>query len=441
MLFCVAMLLVVTTTALEPAEQDQTPPTSETLTLPVSRLKSAVPRGDGIAPRKPTANAGRHDDPGGDAATGGVPGIESLTNFVDSFTTPGFDGAGNPQSVWPYSMVGRAPERNQTTRLNAPVIPVVLDLLLPNGSVFISFDGNKDLKKTLKSPVFEPSSFRTGFTQITDAMMRAQFWNRIPHDGEDDEDGGYHNLLVADPKPSRHMRVPFRTAAGQRAWFVFVDGTGAPVLSAVDFDTFVNLLFPATVPVDNTTLIGAAELAGDMTTRDLTTFLFDNVALFQGNINNCCILGFHSYDFEPGDVHNGNRDRRFVFDFASWVSPGLFLFGFEDVTGLSHEVAETFADPFVDNATPWWEVVDPFAGFSICQNNLEVGDVIEVLTSLPVYSVQMNDFTYHPQNVAMLPWFAFQSPSPAAKHAYSFPDETTLMSLSPGPLLPGCVPQ
>jgi hypothetical protein len=36
-----------------------------------------------------------------------------------------------------------------------------------------------------------------------------------------------------------------------------------------------------------------------------------------------------------------------------------------------------------------------------CQNNLEVGDVIENLPN-GVYSVTLHGFTYHPQNVAIL---------------------------------------
>jgi hypothetical protein len=107
-------------------------------------------------------------------------------------------------------------------------------------------------------------------------------------------------------------------------------------------------------------------------------------------------------------------------DYSSWISNGLLLFGFEDVTALSHEIAETFDDPFVDNATPWWQSVDPFLGSGLCQDNLETADVVEVLTTNSV--------------------FAFQSPSHAHLGAYSFPDETTLTSLSPGPLLPGCTP-
>jgi hypothetical protein len=76
-------------------------------------------------------------------------------------------------------------------------------------------------------------------------------------------------------------------------------------------------------------------------------------------------------------------------------------------------MSETFGDPFVDNATPWWLSIDPFFGNGLCQNNLETGDVIEVLSSNPVHAIPMHGRTYHPQNEALLPWFAFESPSTA----------------------------
>jgi len=56
--------------------------------------------------------------------------------------------------------------------------------------------------------------------------------------------------------------------------------------------------FPAT-ETDTSTPIGAAENAGDIRTRDLSTFLFPNAFLFNGNPNNCCVIGFHTYDLEP----------------------------------------------------------------------------------------------------------------------------------------------
>jgi hypothetical protein len=49
----------------------------------------------------------------------------------------------------------------------------------------------------------------------------------------------------------------------------------------------------------------------------------------------------------------------------------------------------------------------------------------------------MNGTTYHPQNEALLQWFEFQFPSTAIDGAYSYPDETTLPTLSPIQL-PGC---
>jgi hypothetical protein len=81
------------------------------------------------------------------------------------------------------------------------------------------------------------------------------------------------------------------------------------------------------------------------------------------------------------------RDGLLELDLA-WAL--LFSFGFEDLLALSHEMAETFNDPFISNATPWWESVDGFTGNGICGNILETGDVVEVLTTLPAYTVAMN---------------------------------------------------
>lgn len=190
----------------------------------------------------------------------------------------------------------------------------------------------------------------------------------------------------------------------------------------VDQNAFANALFPAT-PTDTTTPIGAAENAGDMTTADLSTFLFPNTFLFDGTPDDCCVIGFHTYDLEPGSASNHWRERRYVVDYASWISPGIFsdpTFG--DVSALSHELAEAFSDPFVGNATPWW-----LAPNGLCQNGLETGDVIEQLPNAQ-FPMTLNGFTYHPQNEALLPCFAGVAPSPAIHHAYSYPDTTVLTS-------------
>jgi hypothetical protein len=367
----------------------------------------------------------------------GIPGIDSIVNWSDQFISPGFDSNGNPQSVWPYTMVGNSPQSGQSASITAPVVPVKVELLGPDGSVALTFgpDG-KVINEALASPEFVSNAYTNGQGQFNDMMMRAEFADRLQ--GGDESD--WHTTLHPKLRTARTIKVPFLTASGTNAWYYFVNAAGQPVLGAVDYDTFGNLLFPSTYPFDSSTPVGAAELAGDITTRDMSTFLFNNTVLFAGTIQNCCILGYHTYDFEPGTSKNGNLPRLYVLNYSSWLSPGIFLFGLQDMTPWSHEMAETFNDPFLNNATPWWLSVDPFTGAGNCQNDLEVGDVVEVLDSLsPVSTIPGNGLTYHPQNVALFPWFAFESPSPANLGAYSFPDETTLMSLSPGPLLPGCV--
>ena len=85
-----------------------------------------------------------------------------------------------------------------------------------------------------------------------------------------------------------------------------------------------------------------------------------------------------------------------------------------DITALSHEIAETFNDPFVTsdgihNVMPWW-----LAPNGLCENNLETGDVIEGLANA-MFPITMNGLTYHPQNEALRPWFAWEFPSSALR--------------------------
>ena len=389
------------------------------------------------------APAKQHTAPLAGMAKQAQSGIDSLTSFTRQFTSPGFDSDGNPQSVWPYTMVGRDPRQNRTTRFNAPIIPVTVEMLDANGKVATTstgaplrmVTGNDTISLTLSSPVFQKFPYNTGNTQFTDGMMRAQFFNEVGDRDGDRDDQGYHTVLDPSVKPARTIQLPF----GTYRFAPKPDGSCCLFVLA-DIDVFANRLFPPTAD-DTTTVMGAAEHAGDMKTTDITTLLFRDVYLFfNGDPSACCVLGFHSIDVEPGTRGNGNRERDFVMNYASYMTDGLFGGGFEDVTAFSHEMSELFADPFVNNATPWWLSIDPFTGGALCQNNLETGDVVEVLSSNAVHSVPLHNRTYHPSNEALLQWFAFESPSSAKLGAYSWPDETTVTSLSPGPLLPGCVP-
>ncbi len=369
-------------------------------------------------------------------------GVDTLTNFSGQFTADGFDSFGNPQSVWPFTMVGRDPQLGRTTKFNAPIIPVNVELLDINGNVgrtasgapLRMVTGQDTINLTLNSPIYQKFPTTAGNVQLTDGMMRAQFANFVGDGDANGDDQGYHTVLNPSVKPTRTIQLKF----GSYLFAPKDDGTCCLFVLA-DINEFSNNLFPATAD-DTTTVMGAAEHAGDMKTTDITTLLFRDVFLFDGNPGNCCVLGFHSVDVEPGTRANGNRERDFVMNYASFMSDGLFGGGFEDVTAASHEMSELFDDPFINNATPWWLSIDPFTGNALCQNNLETGDVVEVLSSNPVASVPLHNRTYHPQNEALLQWFAFEQPSSAHLGALSFPDETTVTSLSPGPLLPGCFP-
>ena len=169
-------------------------------------------------------------------------------------------------------MVGAPPESGQTTYFPAPIIPVSLHLRnadrtprYANGRRLYS-DATQYVRPVLKSPIF--GKFRNSSSespmQFTDAGLRAAF-------GDHAEDG-WHNILRPSVKTPRVMTL----LAGTYQFALNPDGSCCDYV-LIDYDVFSNALFPSAYPVDNTTLIGAAELAGDMTTHDITTFLFPNV--------------------------------------------------------------------------------------------------------------------------------------------------------------------
>jgi hypothetical protein len=377
-----------------------------------------------------------------------VPGIDSLVNFTGKYQANGVDSNGNPVTQWTYAMVGYSPQSERGVKLRAPVIAVSIDLRDANGNKRsingkpLYSDGTQYVSPTLKSPIFQnhPYSSSSEPTQFTDAIQRAEFWGHL--------DDGWHTLLapyVGHPQvmqfsqdPACGTTNPDGSAGHCNYQFALnADGSCCEFI-LIDIDVFGNELFPTTIPVTTGTPVGAAELNGDITTRDVSTFLFPNTFLYFGDASQCCVLGYHTFDYEPGDASNGNLPRFYVLNYSSWISPGLFGAGFTDITALSHELSETFNDPFVvfdgvTNLTPWW--LSPNGN---CQNDLEVGDVVEGLPNA-TYPITMHGFTYHPQNEALLPWFEFQSPSHAIGAAYSYPDPSVITALS-APQKVNCAP-
>ncbi len=378
------------------------------------------------APFKVVANAGQ---PGPAAATGGVPGVDMVANFTGQFYAPGVNSSGSPQSVWYYSIVGNSPELGGTTVIDAPVIPVTVALLDPTGHVRsvsghrLVMKGGTHVNDVLQSPVFQNFSWSSSNTptQYTDAIQRAEFWGAL-----EDESNPWHTILNPRVAHGRTIQIPY----GKYYFALNPDGDCCAFI-LLDDPTFSSLLFPPVYPVDDSTVLGWAELNGVATTQSIVTLLFTDIYLYEnGDPTQCCVLGYHGPDIEPGTAANGNLTRLYQMNYSSWISPGIFGGGFGDVTALSHEMAEIFNDPItgadgVHNLTPWY-----LAPFGLCQNILEVGDVIEGLANA-TYPVTLHNFTYHPQTVALLPWFEFKQHSHAIDDAYSYPDPTVLTSLSP----------
>jgi hypothetical protein len=354
-------------------------------------------------------------------------GIDSIVNWSSYFYFPGVDSNGFPQFTWQYTMVGNAPfgldgedEEGETTKIGAPVIPVNLDLRNKDGSPRffngkrLFSDATQFVTPVLNSPVFSNTFYTSSNepTQFTDAVQRAEFFHQ--------SDDQWHTLLRPRVGPARTLTL----IRGTYRFALNANGSCCRFV-LIDINTFINGLFPATA-TDTTTPVGAAENAGDIRTRDISTFLFPNAFLyFNGDPAQCCVIGFHTYDLEPGGASNGFREKRYVLNYSAWISQGIFrdpTFG--DISALSHELAETFNDPFVNNAVPWW-----LAPNGNCQNNLETGDVIEGLPNAQ-FPIVLNGSTWHPQNEAILQWFAGITPSSAISHAYSYPDTNVLTSAS-----------
>jgi hypothetical protein len=229
-------------------------------------------------------------------------------------------------------------------------------------------DAGEFEQSVLNSPNFQLFKYEHDSqpVQFADAVQRAEFFSNIP------PDPNWHTQLAPTVVDRITIAVPK---------FVTVISGGRPV-QALNYQTGVlpdghrfvlmlNLFFNQQLGV-----IVNNEIDGNnFTTSAINLTLFPNTFLYSFNRatpqqrGSCCTLGFHTYFTDLG-----TPEHRWVVDYASWISPGLFGGGFEDVTAMSHEISETFNDPFVNNIVPRWQFPGEPANAKVCQANLEEGD-------------------------------------------------------------------
>ena len=233
--------------------------------------------------------------------THGLTNIDSIPNFSGKYHADGFDPSGAPNKQWVYNTVGNPPGHGGTTTIRVPIIPVSLDLLAPDGSVLVHVDANHDVPPTLNSPLFQNASYSSSSTptQFNDAIQRAEFASSAKSD--------WHTLLQPVVEPGVTLEMPW----GSFGYAVWTSGPQAGQIAFVLLDdaTLANLMFPSTYswPPDPSTVLGALEASGDITTHDITTFLLpETFELGDGFL----FAGEHSRDAEPGDASNGNLPAR-----------------------------------------------------------------------------------------------------------------------------------
>jgi hypothetical protein len=406
-----------------PLSSVRTMTSSPVLTFPAgaktSRGKMAFDQnGARVSRLRENANAAAAGPNSAVMGNGTMFGLDTVPTFEGAFAATGGPDQG---TVYPYVMMGNDPLVGGTTTIPAKITTVSLQLLNADGSVKEVVSYHPFENKTLDSPVFENVLYGDGRSQFTDAIQRAEFFNAMKQNWHTRLDPTVVNRIRIPVPRFVNVTLPDGTLKKIQNYYLYTAPNGDPFIEILDL--FFNSVFGNAVINDIN--------SGNDTTDAFNMQLYPNTALFSINSKgnryggDCCVLGFHTYFYDP----SASPQPRWITAFASWISPGLFGSGFEDITGLSHEVSEAYNDPFVNTAVPIWQFPGQPAGSKFCQNNLETGDPIEVLPDATV-AIPLREngkiFTFHPQTEALLQWFSQGPHSNAIDGAWSYPDENAL---------------
>ena len=257
------------------------------------------------------------------------------------------------------TFVGNAPTGRKTT---TPVFIIPIKIVLSTGQSFSTSapqaNGLTALADTVASPLFQSvinfkeAGTKLGKTQYEDAFMRESFWPTVLTNPK------YHDLLGQPTVlPEVTLNVP---AADGKLGTEF--GVQVALVDINYLDGQVNSIIRA-----NSQITGAS----------IPIFeLYDTYETSGG----CCIGGYHSAT---------GAQTYSVFDYVGNTT-GKSVFS-QDVSALSHELAEWYFDPFINNR-------------SAC-GIYEVGDPLERETNYGGYPYTTNGMTYNLQDEAQPPYF------------------------------------
>ena len=307
-------------------------------------------------------------------------------------TFPQFSGSYSARGrTYKYTMLGYAPDTGKTAELQVVIIPLRMHFrgFGKGHNLTVNFDPMLAVQNIVDSPIFKSATFPNGVGQFGDMLQRATFWNSM------------------DAAHQWHVKLEVPV-----------------VLDAVDVNVDRSL---GTLTRTDNVYTGNASggfMQGEMETIMQTLHLQpDQLAIFvTGNVS-ADALGWH--DIYAQTVSSGTAHLNTLI-YTSWFDSKLVGPLLADISTLNHEIGEWLNDPYVNNPAPAWKYPPPSDSRSICADNpyLEVGDPEgdgPTYSDFPTIVIPLHGYSYHLQDLVMLPWFADQRPSSAQNGWYDFP--------------------
>jgi hypothetical protein len=349
-------------------------------------------------------------------------------------------------TTYPITMVGADPKSNQSTTVHTVIVPLKISFVAGNQDTSVlndlgfsgfratpldyTFDGTQRAQNLIDSPLFAqattPAVMGGDTAQYGDAFMRAQF---------DKIGTSYHVQLANDSVlPTQSIDVPASKG------FAYQRPVGAwRTLQGTPTDTIGGFADAQWFSEKIQNLLGKLHISGTV----VPIFLTDNVLLYDGTYDNCCIIGYHGAGIPigrgAGSANGKGKQPVNTFIYGAWTKPGTYSGFLSDYTGtrsapsptrgiadihaLSHEVAEWLDDPFVNNAVkPWLTPTAPQYG---CTGVLETGDpVVGVWFPYAGNNVGATDGynyygQYHPEDEVNAQWFGHGGVEAAGYTSYN----------------------
>ncbi len=298
-----------------------------------------------------------------------------------------------------YTLAGRDPAQSGTTVIPTVLVPVTLTF---DGKP-IRMDAAPDVPRILKSPVFSKFAFAPGSkAQYADALLQSNF----------PADSAGHTLL------GRPKVIPVTIAIPAGYGYLLRSKKSGRSFAVVDGEFVEKELF-GKIPRQEGKLVIAV-------THNTTYYVL-------GDATVCCTWGTHGVDAATGNS----------FVLGSYLHAAPAIVTDRDIQPLTQQLAEFFNDPLHDprvysraptapgNYFSAWQVPgeDRGCGGSGIGSNYFLLEPTNTnpKNSFPAsmsFRANTPGFTYHLQNVALLPWYLGAAAPPGS--TYSFPDPHAL---------------